>query len=103
MGELDFDLGRIENAVRRYDEDWSSRSVAPEGAGARARAPAWRALCCLGRLDDAERSIERARRLARLTDDRLEHAASYRTEGDIAWARGLIGEAQRAGPPPSAC
>jgi transcriptional regulator with PAS, ATPase and Fis domain len=54
------------------------------------------ALCALGRLDDAESAAERGRRLARLTDDRLEHAVSHRVDGDIAWARGLIGEAQRA-------
>jgi transcriptional regulator with AAA-type ATPase domain len=98
LGELDFDHGNVENAVRRYEEALPlAEKIAPEGdLVVELERRRGEALCALGRLDDAERAIERARRLARLTDDRLEHAASHRTEGDIAWGRGLIGEAQRA-------
>jgi transcriptional regulator with AAA-type ATPase domain len=97
LGELDFDLGKIEDSVRRYDEALVlAERIAPEGDLVveieRRKAEA---LCALGRLDDADASCERARRLARLTDDRLEHAATHRIAADIAWARGLQGEAHR--------
>jgi transcriptional regulator with PAS, ATPase and Fis domain len=54
------------------------------------------ALGVLGRLDDASRACDRARRLARLTDDRLEHAVAHRVAGDIAWSRGQLAEAQQS-------
>ena len=96
--ELDFDMERSEDAMRRYDEALAlAERVAPEGDLVveieRRRAEA---LCALGRLDDAERACERARRLARLTDDRLEHAVSHRVAGDISWSRGQPGDAQRS-------
>ena len=98
LAELAFDMGKVEDALRRYDEALVlAERVASEGdlvvEVERRRAEA---LCALGRLDDAESASERGRRLARLTDDRLEHAVSHRVDGDIAWARGLMGEAQRA-------
>ena len=90
LGELDFDRGRPEDAIARYHEALAlAERIAPEGDLVveleRRRADA---LCALGRLDEAEQACERARRLARLTDDRLEHAVGHRTAGDIAWARG---------------
>jgi len=90
LGELDFDRGRPESALARYQEALGlAERVAPEGDLVveleRRRAEA---LCALQRLDDAERACERARQLARRTDDRLEHAVSHRVAGEIAWARG---------------
>src|SRR6185503_16172890 len=46
------------------------------------------ALCAVGRLDVAERACEKAIRLARTTDDRLEYAVAHRVAGEIAMARG---------------
>jgi DNA-binding NtrC family response regulator len=90
LGELDFDRGRPERAVARYHEAMTlAERSAPEGdlivEIERRRAEA---LVSLGRLDEAERSLDRALRLARLTDDRLEHAIAHRVAGDVAVARG---------------
>jgi DNA-binding NtrC family response regulator len=90
LGELDFDRGRPERAVTRYHEAMAlAERSAPEGdlivEIERRRAEA---LVSLGRLDEAERSLDRALRLARLTDDRLEHAIAHRVAGDVAVARG---------------
>ncbi len=98
LGELDYDMGRVDNAIRRYDEALVlAERVAPEGDLVveleRRRGDA---LCTLGRLDDAGHACERARRLARLTDDRLEHAVAHRVAGDIAWARGVPAEAHQS-------
>jgi transcriptional regulator with PAS, ATPase and Fis domain len=95
LGELEFDRGRAESALARYHEAITiAERVAPEGDMIveieRRRAEA---LCVVGRLDDAEHACERARRLARATHDRLEHAVSHRVAGEIAWARGRRGEA----------
>ena len=95
LAELDFDRGRFDEALHRYDEALVlAERVAPEGDMVveieRRRAEA---LCSLGRLDPAQQACERARRLARLTDDRLEHGVSHRVAGDIAWARGQQAEA----------
>src|SRR5436189_78758 len=46
------------------------------------------ALLALGRLDAAESACQRASRLARQSDDRLEFAVAERVAGSIAWARG---------------
>jgi len=90
LGELDFDRGRPERAMTRYSEALAlAERTAPEGDLVveieRRRAEA---LCELGRLDDAERSLDRATRLARLTDDRFEHAIAHRVAGELAMARG---------------
>jgi len=90
LGELDFDRGRPERAVSRYHEAMTlAERSAPEGdlivEIERRRAEA---LVALGRLDEAERSLDRATRLARLTDDKLEHAIAHRVAGEIAVARG---------------
>ena len=95
LGELDYDRGRPEVALRRYDEALVlAERVAPEGDLVveleRRRAEA---LCALGRLDDASLACDRASRQARLTDDRLEHAVAHRVNGDIAWARGQQSDA----------
>ena len=90
LGELDFDRGRSEAAVARYRDALAlAERTAPEGdlivEIERRRAEA---LCAIGRLDDADRSLDRALRLARLTDDRLELAIAHRVAGDLAMARG---------------
>jgi DNA-binding NtrC family response regulator/Tfp pilus assembly protein PilF len=90
LGELDYDRGRAEIALRRYDEALVlAERVAPEGDLVveieRRRAEA---LCALGRLDDAGLACDRASRLARLSDDRLEHAVAHRVSGDVAWGKG---------------
>jgi DNA-binding NtrC family response regulator len=95
LGELDYDRGRPEVALRRYDEALVlAERVAPEGDLVveleRRRAEA---LCALGRLDDASLACDRASRQARLSDDRLEHAIAHRVSGDIAWARGQQSDA----------
>ena len=97
LGELDYDRGRPEVALRRYDDALVlAERVAPEGDLVveieRRRAEA---LCSLGRLDDASMACDRARRLARLTDDRLEHAVAHRVAGDVAWARGQQADARQ--------
>ena len=98
LGELEFDRGHPETALARYHEALAiAQRVAPEGDLVveleRRRAEA---LCALGRLDDADAACERARRLARLTDDRLEHGAAHRVAGAIALARGSRAEAVQA-------
>jgi DNA-binding NtrC family response regulator len=95
LGELDFDRGRPESALARYQDALArGERVAPEGdiivEIERRRAEA---LCSLQRLDDAEQACERARRLARRSQDRLEHAITHRVGGEIAWARGRRDEA----------
>ncbi|HEY2953617.1 MAG TPA: sigma 54-interacting transcriptional regulator [Candidatus Eisenbacteria bacterium] len=95
LGELDFDRGRPESALARYHEALArGERVAPEGDVVveveRRRAEA---LCAVQRLDEAEHACERARRLARRIDDRLEHAVTHRVGGEIAWARGRRDEA----------
>jgi DNA-binding NtrC family response regulator len=97
LGELAFDQGRAEDALRRYDEAlMQAERIAPDGDMVveleRRRAEA---LCACGRLDDASSACDRARRLARLTDDRLEHAVAHRVAGDVAWARGQQSEARQ--------
>ena len=97
LGELAFDQGRVEDALRRYDEAlMQAERLGPEGDLVveieRGRAEA---LCAIGRLDDASHACDRARRLARLTDDRLEHAVSHRVAGDVAWARGQQADARQ--------
>ena len=95
LGELDFDRGRTEAAVARYQEALvMAERVAPEGDLVveleRRRAEA---LCALGRLDEAGSALRRAERLARSTDDRLEGAIAERVAGDIAFSRGHREEA----------
>jgi DNA-binding NtrC family response regulator/tetratricopeptide (TPR) repeat protein len=90
LGELDFDRGRPERAVTRYHEALAlAERSAPEGdlivEIERRRAEA---LIALNRLDEAERSLDRATRLSRLTDDRFEHAVTHRVSGELAMARG---------------
>jgi DNA-binding NtrC family response regulator len=95
LGELAYDQGRVEEALKRYDDALVlAERVAPEGDLVveleRRRAEA---LCSSGRLDDATSACDRARRLARLTDDRLEHAIAHRVFAEVAWARGQQAEA----------
>ncbi|MGH7742353.1 MAG: sigma 54-interacting transcriptional regulator, partial [Candidatus Eiseniibacteriota bacterium] len=95
LGELDFDRGRPEGALARYAEALAlAERIAPGGDLVveleRRRAEA---LCTLGRLDDAERSLTRAQRLARDTQDRLELAVASRVSAEIAVARGRGEEA----------
>jgi two-component system NtrC family response regulator len=95
LGELDHDRGRPEAALGRYHEALTlAGRTAPEGDLVveleRRRAES---LCALGRLDEADVACDRARRLARYTDDRLEHAVAHRVAGDIALARGRRPEA----------
>jgi two-component system NtrC family response regulator len=90
MGELDFDRGRYEAAMGRYAEALAiAERTAPEGDLVveleRRRAEA---LCALSRLGEADTACSRAQRLARLIDDRLEHAITHRVAGEIALARG---------------
>ncbi len=96
LGELDFDRGRAERSLGRYHEALAlAERSAPEGDLVveieRRRAEA---LVAIGRLDEAEQTLDRAMRLARLTDDRFEHAAAHRVAGDLALARGRRLEAR---------
>ena len=98
LGELEHDRGNPEPALARYDEALAlAQRVAPEGDLVveieRRRAEA---LCADGRLDEAERACETALRLARHSDDRLEHAVAHRAAGSIAMARGRRAEAVEA-------
>jgi DNA-binding NtrC family response regulator len=95
LGELDYDRGRPELAMARYHEALAlAERTAPEGDLVveieRRRAEA---LCALGRLGEADSACRRSQRLARYTDDRLEHAIAYRVAGEIALARGARAEA----------
>jgi len=90
LGELDFDRGRPERALARYHEALAmAEHTAPEGDLVveleRRRAEA---LLAIGRIDEAEKALDRGMRLARFTDDRLEHAIAHRVAGDLAVARG---------------
>jgi len=90
LGELDFDRGRAEPAISRYHEALAlAERTAPEGdlivELERRRAEA---LIAIGRHAEAEQALDRANRLSRLTDDKLEHAITHRVEGDLAMARG---------------
>jgi len=90
LGELDFDRGRPEAALERYDEALElAHRTAPDGDLVveleRRRAEA---LCTLGRHADAAPSCERALALAEKIGDRLEHAIAHRVSGQIALARG---------------
>ncbi len=90
LAELDHDRGRFEEALIAYQEALRlAERVCPEGDLVveieRRRAES---LLALGRLDAADSACQRASRLARLTDDRLEFAVAERVAGSIAWARG---------------
>ena len=90
LAELDFDRGRFEEALTAYHEALRlAERVAPEGDLVveieRRRAEV---LLVLGRLEAAESACQRASRLARQSDDRLEFAVAERVAGSIAWARG---------------
>ena len=90
LGELEFDRARPDRALARYEEALLlAERIAPEGDLVveleRRRAEA---LCAVGRLDMADRACEKAIRLARVTDDRLEYAVAHRVAGEIAMARG---------------
>ncbi len=89
LGELEFDRDRPEEALSRYQDALRlAERVAPEGDLVveieRRRAEA---LLALRRLDAAESACQRASRLARQIDDRLEFAVAERVAGSIAWAR----------------
>ena len=89
------DRGQHEEALQRYQSALQiAERIAPEGdlvvEVERRRAET---LLALGRLEAAEDACQRASRLARLTDDRLEYAVSERVAGSIARARGHIDEA----------
>ena len=90
MGELDFDRGRPEAAMARYNEALAfAERTAPDSdlivEIERRRAEA---LCALSRIGEAEAACTRAQRLARRIDDRLEYAITHRVAGEIALARG---------------
>ena len=90
MGELEFDRERPEAALGRYGEALSlAERMAPDGdlivELERRRAEA---LGASGRLEEAERSLERAMRVARASDDRLEFAIAHRVAGQLALAAG---------------
>ncbi len=95
LGELDFDRGRPEKAIARYQEALAlAERIGPDGDLVveleRRRAEA---LVALGRIDEAEVACDRARRLATHIQDRLEHAVAHRVSGSIALARGRRNEA----------
>jgi len=95
LGELEHDRGRLEPALGRYEQALQlAEKMAPEGDLVveieRRRAEA---LCGLQRLDEAAAACDRARKLARGSQDRLEHACTFRVAGQIAWARGQRDEA----------
>jgi DNA-binding NtrC family response regulator/Tfp pilus assembly protein PilF len=97
LGEREFDQGRPEAALRRYQEAQPiAERVAAEGDLVveleRRRAEA---LCVLGRLDEAELACRRACRLAEHIDDRLESGIARRVAGSIAARRGRHEEAAR--------
>jgi DNA-binding NtrC family response regulator/Tfp pilus assembly protein PilF len=98
LGELDYDRGRPEQALARYREALPlAQRIAPEGdLIVELERRQSETLCSLGQLDEAERACERAQRLARSTDDRLEYAVSHRAHGEIAWARGRREDALEA-------
>jgi len=90
LGELEFDRDRPEAALARYEEALAiAERMAPDGdlivELERRRAEA---LGSMGRLEEAERSLERAIRLARASDDRLEFAVAHRVAGQLAMAAG---------------
>ena len=99
LGELDYDRGRPDGALARYREALPlAQRIAPEGdLVVEIERRLAETLVALGQLDEAERSCERAQRLARTTDDRFEYAVSHRVAGEIAWARGRRTEALEAG------
>ena len=90
LGELEFDRERPEAALVRYGEALAlAERVAPGGDLVleleRRRAEA---LGSVGRLEEAERSVERVLRLASASEDRLEFAAAHRVAGQLAMAAG---------------
>jgi DNA-binding NtrC family response regulator len=90
LGELEFDRERPEAALARYGEALAlAERVAPEGDLVveleRRRAEA---LGSVGRLEEAQRPLERATRLARASEDRLEFAIAHRVAGQLAMAAG---------------
>ena len=90
IGQLEFDRGRYEEALGRYQDALViAERTAPEGDMVveieRRRAEA---LLALDRLDPAEAACQRASRLGKLIEDRLEFAVAERVAGSIAWARG---------------
>ncbi|MBI1798348.1 MAG: sigma 54-interacting transcriptional regulator [Candidatus Eisenbacteria bacterium] len=90
LGELDSDRGRPEAALARYRDALAlAERIAPGGDLVveleRRRAEA---LCALLRFDEALAALDRARRLARVTHDRLELAVTFRVAAEIATARG---------------
>jgi DNA-binding NtrC family response regulator len=98
LGEVELDQGHGEAALAFCREGLPlAERVAAEGdlvlEVERRRAEA---LLQLGRLDEAEVSILRAQKLARLTQDRFEHAITCRVVASIAWARGQRDEAFRS-------
>ena len=95
LGDLDLDRGRPEEALTHYHEGVRlAERFAPESdlivELERRRAEA---LLAVGRLEAAEASCQRASRLARLIDDRLEFAIAERVAGSLAWARGRSDDA----------
>ena len=90
LGELEADRDAPTLALERYDGALAlAERIAPEGDLVveleRRRAEA---LAAVGRVDEAERACERARRLAERTHDRLEFALARRAAAGIAAARG---------------
>src|SRR5262249_44670002 len=83
LGELEFDRERPEAGLVRYEEALpTAERMAPDGDLVveleRRRAESFGAV---GRLEEAERSLERSMRLARASDDRMEFAVAHRVAG----------------------
>src|SRR5262245_24245208 len=74
LGELDFDRGRAERSLARYHEALGlAERTAPEAdLIIELERRKSEALIAIGRLDEAELALDRATRLSRLTEDRLE-------------------------------
>ena len=95
LAELDFDRGRPDAALSRYDAALGfARRIAPEGDLVleieRRRAEA---LFELGRHDEARVAATRSRELAAACQDRLEHAVAHRVEAAILHAQGHLDDA----------
>jgi DNA-binding NtrC family response regulator len=90
LGELSFDREKPEDALARYQEALRlAERVCPEGdLVVEIERRSAEAYLAVGRLDAAESACQRAGRLARQIDDRLEFAVTERIAGSIALARG---------------
>jgi len=95
LGELSYDRERLEDAMIRYQDALRlAERVCPDGdLVVEIERRSAEAFVSLGRLDAAESACQRAGRLARQIDDRLEFAVTERVAGSIALARGRLDDA----------